>query len=431
MQLVIAGLHQRTAPVAIRERLAFGPEELCGALQTLRRYADEGYIVSTCNRVEVCGLFHDAVHGDRALGRFLSDWHFLPIDQIAPHLYVRRDGEAIRHVFRLAAGLDSMVLGEDQILGQLKSALANAHAAGSIGNVLHRLLHTALATGKLVRTRTAISQNHLSVVSVALDLARQSVGDLSEQRYLVVGAGQMAELTLKHLRAAGARKITVTSRKQSKARRLAAGYGAGACAFEERGSALGLSDVVISCTSAPGAVIDAPMTAAALSGRAEPLLLLDLAVPRDVDRAAADVPGATLFDIDDMQAVAAANRAARAVEAAHAERIVVEEVEKFEEWLATQRVVPTIRALRERAEEIRHAEIQRTLARCPELSEAERAAIEALTASIVNKLLHHPIVSLKDPQEGHDIAEVVHRLFQLPAGSCPHAADEVAGEAAQ
>ena len=412
MQPVIIGIHQRTAPVALRERLAFGPDELCGALRTLAGYTAEGYILSTCNRVEVGGLAEDREAGAMALRRFLADWHFLPEERFAPYLATFAGEEAVRHVFRLAAGLDSMVLGEDQILGQLKQALAAAHAAGAIGPVLHRMLHSALAAGKRARSATAIGHSHLSVVSVALERARQVAGPLSEQRFLVIGAGRMAELALKHIGSRGARSIGVANRTPERAAALAGRYGAAAWPMEALPAALRASDVVISCTAAPGYVLDTAAVAAAVEGRAAPLVLLDLAVPRDIDPQMRETPGVALIDIDDLQATAAANRAARAAAAAHAEQIVAAEAAKFAGWLAAQRAVPTIRALHERAEAIRAAELRRTLARCPELTDEQRAAIDSLTAALVNKLLHHPITALKDPDHV-ELAPVVEELFAL------------------
>lgn len=411
MQIAITGVHQRSTPVALRERLAFRPDRLGEALATLHQYVHEGFILSTCNRVEIGGAAGDQV-GDR-LTHFLSDWHGIPMRELTPYLYTHRDTAAVRHTFRLAAGLDSMVLGEDQIIGQMKSALATAHAADTIGTLLHRLLHTALASGKLVRSQTAINQHHLSVVSVALDVARERLGSLAERRCLIIGAGHMAELTLKHLRQAHVGAVAITNRTAARANELAATYQVATWPFAELSAALAASDLVISCTSAPGTIIDTTQVERVVAGRSTPLVLLDLAVPRDIDPAVANLPGVQLIGVDDLRAIAEQNRTARTVEATHAEALIEAEVAKFEAWLGMQQVVPTIRELRERAEEIRTVEVRRTLAKCPALSDRERQAIEALSNSIVSKLLHHPIVALKQADGDPDLIRTVHKVFHL------------------
>ena len=414
MQLIIIGVHQRTAPVAVREHLAFSPATIAGALHRLREFVDEGFIISTCNRVEVCGLLPDDQLGDHALRRFLASQHEMALEDLTPHLYTLTGVDAVRHIFRLAAGLDSMVLGEDQIMGQIKAALAAAHDVGTLGNGLHRLLEAALVAGKLVRTQTGIARAHISVVSVGLDLARQTLGSLAGRRFLIIGAGRMAELAIKHIQDEAPASVGVLNRTITRAQDLAARYGAMTWSSNQLELALRDSDIVVSCTSAPGIVIEADIVAQVLEARQDPLLLLDLAVPRDIDRQIAALPGARLFDVDDMQELSAANREMRAAEIAGAEALIEAEAQKFMEWWTTQQVVPTIRALRERAEAIRTAELQRTFARLPDLSQREQEAIRALSAAIVNKLLHQPITALKDPAVGGQLVQPVHTLFQLP-----------------
>jgi glutamyl-tRNA reductase len=412
-QLVIIGTHQRICPVAVRERLAFGPANIEPALRSLRAYTDEGFIISTCNRVEVGGLVAGDAGGEQALVRFLSDCHHVAPAELGPHLYTYTDAEAVRHVFQLAAGLDSMVLGEDQIQVQLKSALTAARAAGAAGQLVERLLQAALAAGKRARTETGIARSHLSVVSVALDVARAALGGIAGRRVLIVGAGRMAELALKHLRGEPGLTVGVANRTFERAQALAQAYDVAAWPFEQLDQAIGAADVVLSCTAAPETIITAEMVARARDGRGDPLLLLDLAIPRDIDPRAADLPGVRLCDVDGLRPIAEANRAARAAEVSHAEVLVAGEVAKFMEWWAVQEVVPTIRALRERAETIRAAELERTLARLPNLSPREQEAIGALSAAIVNKLLHQPIATLKDPQSGSQLAQALQQLFQL------------------
>jgi glutamyl-tRNA reductase len=397
----------------MRERLAFGAETMREALLALRQYTDEGFIISTCNRVEVGGLVEDGPEGVQALMRFLADWHHVPLEHLAPHLYAFRGADAVQHLFRLASGLDSTVLGEDQVMVQVKAALADAQAAGVTGQRVNRLLHGALAAGKLVRTRTDIARSRLSTVSVALDIARERLGDLRGRNVLIVGAGKIAELALKHLRGESPRSVIVINRTFERARELADAYGAACLPFDQLEQALRDADVVISCTASPDVVIDAELIVQARRGNAARLVLLDQAVPRDVDARVRELPIAQLFDIDDIRAISEANRAARAAEVAKAEQLVADEVAKFTQWWAAQKVAPTIRALRERAEAIRQAEIERTLAKLPDLSPRQQDAINALSAAIINKLLHQPITSMKDPESGGQLARVVQQLFQL------------------
>jgi glutamyl-tRNA reductase len=317
------------------------------------------------------------------------------------------------HLFRLASGLESMVLGEDQIMGQIKLAFATATEAGMLGQVLNRLLTKALAAGKRVRTQTAIARTPVSVVSVALECARSSLGPLASQRVLILGTGRIAELALKHLRGDSPAAVGVVGRSPERLQALATAYGAQPWGFDQLDLALAEADVVISCTSAPGFVLGQAAVARALAGRPAPLLLLDMAVPRDVDPQVASLPGARLIGVDDLQAICAANREVRAVEVAHADRLVDDEVAHFMDWWKTQDVVPTIRALRERAEAIRADELAYTLARFPDLTASEQHAIRALSAAIINKLLHQPIAALKDPAGGDQLAPVVRQLFQL------------------
>lgn len=413
MQLVLCGVHQRTAPVALRERLAIGPDELPAALAQLRSFAAEGFILSTCNRVELCAVIGDSPEERAQLDGFLAARSGLDPRAVAPHLFSHEGDAAVRHVHRLAAGLDSMVLGEDQIVAQLKGALLAAHAAGAAGPALHRLLHGALAAGKLVRTQTGIASGRLSVVSVALGQARRTLGGLAGRRVLVLGAGRMAELALKHLQDDEGAAVTVTNRTLARAEDLAERFGARAAPLADLEREVAASDVVLAATSAPGLVIDAALAERAARGRS--LLLLDLAVPRDVDPAAAEAPGVTLYDVDALRPICEANRAARAAEIQGAEAIADEAAARFGEWWLAQQAVPTIRALRERAEEIRRAELQRTLARCPELSERERNAVQALTAAIVNKLLHDPITTIRSAGSDAELLGAARALFQLEA----------------
>jgi glutamyl-tRNA reductase len=413
MQITLIGVHQRNTPVTVRERLAFALNELPDALLALHQRVDEGFILSTCNRVEVCAVTREPVVDDEILISFLSEQRGVDAAVFAPSLYIHRNEAVVRHLYRLAAGLDSMVLGEDQIVGQVKEALAIAHAAGAIGPVLHRVLHGALAAGKRARTHTGIATGHVSVVSVAIDAMRQYPDLLKRGRALVIGAGHIAELSLKHLLAGGCSAITIVNRTGARAEALAQRYGVAWRPWDDLNDALATSDIVVSCTSAPGIVLSQQMVERATAGRSTPLLLFDLAVPRDIDQGVAEIPGVYLHDVDALEPICRTNRALRAAEAERAETIIEGEVAKFMEWWAVQQAVPTIRALRKRAEDIRDAEIRRALARCPELSPQQRETVIALSTAIINKLLHEPIVALRDPEASGELLTAVRRLFNI------------------
>jgi len=401
--------------VALREQVAFAETDLVRALPALRRLVPEAALVSTCHRTEVYAV-DDGESDTAGLAlRFLRDWHGNVADQVVPYLYVKRGAEAAHHLFRLAAGLDSMVLGEDQILAQLKGALDAARNAGTLGPVLFRLLEGGLAAGKLVRAETGIARGHLSAVSVVVDLARERLGGLAGRRILVVGAGATGELALKHLRDEGEARVLLTNRTNARADALASQYGAEPWPFEHLDDALAQVDLVLGCTASPEPVIGASLVQRALDTRERdrPLMFCDLAVPRDIDPQVATLPGVLLYDVDCLHELCAANREARVAEVARAESLIEGEVTAFSRWLAAQDQVPTIRALRDHAESIRVTEVERALAQLPDLSPHQRRAVEALSAAIVNKLLHRPMVSLKDPEAGNGLALAARRLFDL------------------
>jgi len=412
VQLIIVGAHQRTAPVAIREQMAFTEAGLALALQALGQSAAEGFIISTCNRVEIYALLPVGDQG-RTLRQFLADQHGLPLEALAPHLYTLVGDDAVRHLFRVAAGLDSMALGEDQIMSQIKAAFTAAQTAGSLGPMTYRLIQAALATGKLVRSDTQLARAQLSVVSVALYLARQTLQSFSNQHVVIIGAGRTAELALKHLKSEPTRSVTLVSRTFERATLLAERYGTQAAPADALASVLTSSDLVISCTSAPDVIISTALATAVHSERASrPWMLLDLAVPRDIERRVGVLPNVYLHDVDDMQAICDANRSARAAEVSSAEAIVEAEVAKWTAWWASQEVLPTIRALRAHAESIRVVELERVLARLNLTSQQEQA-VAALTSAIVNKLLHHPMAALKTTGGGDQLAQATKLLFSL------------------
>jgi glutamyl-tRNA reductase len=423
VQIVVVGLNQNSAPLAVRERLAFVPGEIPDALRTLRNHVAEGFILSTCNRVEVYAVAGHVDSGSQVLARFLADARDFPLEELRPLLYSHGHDAAVGHLFRVAGGMDSMVLGEGEVLSQVRVALETASAAGALGPVLRRLGSAAVGAGKRVRTRTAIGRNPLSVVTLALQAAAERGRPLEGASIVILGAGETAETVLRHLAGVPARRVTVAGRRPDRTATLAARYGAAAAALGELPALLADADIVVGCTSAPELILGAGDLAAARDLAAPPLLCLDLGVPRDIDPDVRRLQGVTLVDMDELQAAADANRARRARELAHGEAVVAAEVERFMEWWRSRQVVPTIAALRAYAAEVRDAEVEHALARLADLSPRDAFVVRALAQRIVGKLLHRPLTVLKADAEGANMAQVLRQLFQLEPdadeSSCP------------
>jgi glutamyl-tRNA reductase len=399
MRLVLVGTSHRLSPVEVRERVAF---DLAGAADLARRLADDGEAVclSTCNRTELYLAHPDPEAAEaRAAKALLGD---------EVELYRMTDEAATLHLFRVAAGLDSLVPGEGEILGQVREA----YEAGAHGPVLDRLFREALRVGKKVRTETAINESPASVSSAAAALAQQVFGDLDGCRVLLVGAGEVSELAARALVARGATIASVTSRTQANAARLGEAFDARAVPFDRLGVELEHADVVVSSTSSPEPVLSREQVP---DRKGRPLFVIDLAVPRDVDPEVAQLEDCYVYDIDDLQAVVRESLSGRRREAERAEAIVAHEAERFRDWQASRQVVPAIASLRERAESIRSGELAKAESRLEGLSESERRTVESLTTQIVNKLLHVPIVRLKQAAaaEGSGYVEVARDLFGL------------------
>jgi glutamyl-tRNA reductase len=395
--IVVVGVSHRTAPVAMREALAFPRECIPRALETLRSAGGltEAMVLSTCNRVEIYGRASGP--GLEAVANFLARYHGRTSAELEACVY-RLEGEpAVRHAFRVAASLDSMVLGEPQILGQVKEAYRIAEEAGALGAILNALRNRSLSAAKRARSETGIGANAVSISYVAVELARKIFAGLKDRQVLLVGAGKMSALAARHLVRAGAQATVLGGRTFEKAEQLAALLGGRAAPFESLREQMARADIVISGTGAPGLVIHrADVEAARSARRRRPLFLIDIAVPRDIDPAAGELPGIFLYDVDSLKEVAEANLRERQKEAAEAEAIVETEVREFLEWGRSLDVVPLLVELRRRGEAIRRDEIAKARSRLGVLTEAQEKALEGVTSAIVNKLLHSPTVQLKE-----------------------------------
>jgi glutamyl-tRNA reductase len=413
MNLLLIGISHRVAPVELRERVALDLDASGELARKLAAVAGEAVCLSTCNRTELYvsgdGLPAAAEQAVAALAE-RSD---LSEGDLRAVLYRLEDEAAGIHLFRVAAGLDSMVPGEGEILGQVRDAFE----AGSPGPLLDRLFRQAIHAGKKVRTETAIAESPASVSSAAAALAEQVFGDLAGCRVLLVGAGKIGELAARNLVSRGAEITVVANRSVDKAQELAGAFGGRAVTLDGIAAELPKVDVVLTSTSAPGQLLTRADVAGALPGRkGRPLFLIDIAVPRDLDPAIHELDGCYLYDIDDLESVVAESLAGRRREAGRAEEIVLDEAERFRSWQASRDVVPAIASLRALAEEIRKSELERARTRLERLSEAERRAVDAVTSRIVDKLLHAPTVKMKEAAAGADgavYADALRHLFGL------------------
>ncbi|MFP4474341.1 MAG: glutamyl-tRNA reductase [Desulfatibacillaceae bacterium] len=399
MDIVLVGLNHRTAPVEMRECLAYSEDRTRASLEKLHGVegVDEAVLVSTCNRTEVLAAVRDPDDAVSGIKRFLAEDNNLPVAELENHLYAHMGDEAVRHVFRVAASLDSMVLGEPQILGQIKDSYRTATETSSSGTVLNRLMHKSFSVAKRVRRETGIGGHAVSISYAAVELARKIFDALAGRKVLLIGAGEMAELAVEHLLRNHVSGIYVANRTFERGVDLAMRFGGRAVRFSEIPEYLKEVDIIISSTGAPGFVITRDDVKGVLRARKNrPLFFIDIALPRDVDPAANRLSNVYVYDIDDLNGVIDQNIRERRKEAIRAESIVDEGVVKFRKWFSELDVVPTIVSLKEKARAVREAETARTLRQLENLSEEDRAAIDRLTESIVNKLLHDPIQYLKD-----------------------------------
>jgi glutamyl-tRNA reductase len=422
MPLAVVGASHRTAPVELRERFAFGRAELAGALDQVAGRGAEAVLLSTCNRTEI--YLSDGEPGD-ALGtarRLLAQRIGTDAEAAGRYLYVHRDRDAASHLFRVTAGLDSMILGEPQIQGQVKQAYATARevagdGAPVVGPALNRLFQTAFSVAGRVRSETGLGIGAASVSSAAVDLAKKIFGALKGRRALVLGAGEMSEVTLECLAAEGVRAAIVANRTFERAQELAERWGGTAMKLDDFASALPDVDIAICSTAAPHPVITrAGLRRALPGGPRKPLCIIDIAIPRDVEPAVGDEPNVFLYNIDDLRQIVDQNLDRRRAQLPAAESIILEGVEDYWGWYSGLAVVPTIRALRDRGERLRQAEVDRVLRQLAHLAPEDRRAVEALTRALTNKILHTPTVRLRHAAgngRGTGVVDAVRYLFEL------------------
>lgn len=433
MNILLAGLDHTTAPVEIRERLAFSATDLPVALMQLTTrqgnrppILSEAAILSTCNRVELYGVFAEGTTS-QTIVRFLAEFHGLEEKQFVHTLFFQSGESVARHLCATAAGLRSLVLGEAQIQGQVRNAFELAQQTGALGPVLHRLFQHALTAGKRVRHETTLGQGAASVSQAGVELARQRLGQLQGRSVLLVGGGEVSELAAQNLIANGADRLMIVNRTLSRGQELAARYNAEALSFDDLPHALAKADIVISSTAAPVPVIYRHHVADAMAAKAQSrsignggqpasMLLIDLAVPRDIAHDVGNVHGAHVCTVDDLEEVVRSTLDQRALVAEIAERIAMSEVAEFAAWMKTQEAVPTLTMLRQYAENLRSSELERAMRRLHTLSPEQQNVIEALSRSIVNKLLHSPTRRVRDAAaegDGKRYAAMLTELFNL------------------
>ncbi len=428
-ELMALGASHKTAGVAVRERIALTP---AGAERLMRELVNEveiqeAVVLSTCNRTELYLVVGDAVEAETAvLGRLARRAGVRPTE-LLEGIYSLRNCDAARHLYRVTSGLESMVVGEAEVQGQVKRAYEAALATQSTGPLTNQLFRAALATGKRVRTDTAISVGRASVASVAVDAARDALGDLASRHVLIIGAGETAEGTARALNEQGVRTIFVANRRRERAIELAQRFGGETVAFDALPDELARADIVVASTSSPHLILGAEELALVMPGRAgRPLLLIDLAVPRDIDPACAELPGVTVSDIDDLQAQVARQQLVRLTEARKAEGIVEEEIQTFAGWLGSLEVMPTLTALRVRGDEVVDRLLTENEGRWEALSPADRERVELLARTAVKRLLHEPTLRVRqlDAEHRHARLQLLRELFGLDE---PAAAEQPAG----
>ncbi|MDD2557306.1 MAG: glutamyl-tRNA reductase [Desulfuromonas sp.] len=419
MDIFVVGLSHKTAPVSIRETVAFAPEHIGTALAQLKQIPciAEVVVVSTCNRVEIYAAADQGAQGIEAVRGFLARYHNLDAEQLNKHLYAHQGDAAVRHMFRVAASLDSMVIGEPQILGQIKDAYAYAVEHQSVGLIMNRFLHKAFSVAKRVRTETNIAGNAVSVAFAAVELARKIFDTIEGKTVMLLGAGEMCELAARHFVNNGVKEVLVANRTFARAEALAQEFCGRAVLFNNFADHLHQVDIVLSSTGATNFIIHPEEVQQALRQRKQkPMFFIDIAVPRDIDPRVNNVGNVYLYDVDDLQGVVSANIDERQKEAVAAEAIIEQELLQFNSWVNSLEVVPTIVALRQKMERMRRREVEKTLGQIKNLDEQGRKAVEAMSQALVNKILHQPTAGLKRAQKdaaAQPYVDALQELFEL------------------
>ncbi|WP_309120349.1 glutamyl-tRNA reductase [Paenibacillus sp.] len=419
MHIVVVGLNYRTAPVEVRERFTIAPERLPQAIREMKSWKSvlECVIVATCNRTELYAVVDRDSFCPQHVRNFMASWFGIAKDEFAPYLYTYEDDEAKRHLFRVACGLDSMVLGETQILGQVRDAFLLAQQERATGTLFNMLFKQAVTVAKKAHSETGIGENAVSVSYAAIELGKSIFGSYRNKSVLIVGAGKMSELTVKHLSASGAERIAVTNRTYERAVELAGKFGGQAYPFDRLPSLLSEADVVISSTGSNATILSKRDMEAAMRERSgRPMFMIDIAVPRDLDPDIHDVPNVYLYDIDDLEGIVEANLELRRQQSTRIESMIDEELSAFDQWYRSLGVGPVIRALQERAKEIHLETMDSMRNKLPDLTERELKIIHKLTKSMLNQMMHEPIQRVKElapSRHGDEALEYFTKLFAL------------------
>ena len=419
VNLILVGVNHKTTPVEIREKLAFTKGKIEESVDHLFNFPDiiEHTILSTCNRVEIYARANSQDSAIKSIKQFICDFHQLSLVELEDHFYSYSNKEAVEHLFRVSSSLDSMILGEAQILGQVKEAYSLARDLRSTGLVLNQLFEKAFSIAKKVREETGIAERSVSISSAAVELAQKIFDDLENHTVMLVGTGEMAELAAKHLISYGVKTIYVTSRTYERAANLARTLNGSALDFEAFKNELHRADIVITSTSAPNFIIKKEIVEKAIHERKnKPIFFIDIAVPRDIEPDVNDLENVYLYDIDDLQVVVSANIKEREKEAENAMNFISQEVTKFNNWVGALDAVPTIVEIRKKAENIRKQEIEKTLKKISHLSEDEKQLLRQMSSSMINKILHKPTIKLKQKtqsEDGHVYLKAIRHLFHL------------------
>jgi glutamyl-tRNA reductase len=430
-ELLVIGASHKTAALSLRERLALPEGRAASLVGELVAAAEvhEAVAISTCNRTEIYLVAADPVDAESLALSALARHAGIRPTELLGNLYSLRGTEAVRHLFGVAAGLDSMIIGENEIQGQVRRAYELALVEGTTGPITNRLFRDALSAGKRARTDTGISRSRVSVSSIAVELAENALGELGSRNVLVIGAGENGEITARALADRGVSTIFVANRRYDRAIGLAARFGGQAVRFDDLPELLVRADIVVSCTSSPHQIVGREELALVLAERADrPLLLMDIAVPRDIDPAVRGLPGITLYDMDDLQHAVARNMSGREAEATKAGTLIEQEVERFTQWLGSLEVVPTIAALRERGDEIVAQVLRENEHRWDSMSDEDRGRVELMARAVISRLLHEPTLRLKETEgdRAYVYVDALRELFALDGGTAPEGQAEVA-----